>query len=148
MFNLLLFPPLSPSLQPPSVVSILVAREGFWSLASENTICSTVFSGCLGLWFGSLLAVREADRRIEWLLFMFLVKNMQRKCGEGKKQNKWYFQWPSKAIAPLRHGIKGQHLKCFFFCRVFMWCCLNQCTLLFFFSHVWWCASFWLQLWV
>lgn len=33
-----------------------------------------------------------------------------------KNENKWYFQWPSKATAPLRHGIKGQHFKLFLQC--------------------------------
>lgn len=94
-FNLLLFPllpPLSPEF------STLVAREGFWSPAPENTICSHCLRQAIRpvVWFptGS-----QADRRIQWLLFMFLVKNTGRKR-RGKMENKWYFCCPSKANCP------------------------------------------------
>lgn len=85
------------------IISTLVAREGFWSPASENTILSHRLQRALRpavcIPTGS-----KADRRIKWLLFMFLVKNTDRK----KTEKKWYFRWPSKANVPVRNGIKGQ----------------------------------------
>lgn len=100
------------------IISILVAREGFWSPASENTILSHRLQRALRP------AVRlptgsKADRRIKWLLFMFLVKNIDRK----KTEKKWYFRWPSKANAPVRNGIKGQW-SFLLFSSAFLWCYL------------------------